>query len=198
MMGFALVGLLVAAAPAMAQDGGLLARYLGDGEDAVTAAYLWIDTFHVVGDALAGLEQAGGLPADEMTISLGSYYDEPLPAGDELARRGLAGVARSGSVAAARLGDTARMTALFAPADSRSELGDRLLREVGGLQAALQHAAALATEALVCDGVPAGAATACGDPVEPSEWLRLRDQIVALSSDVEHVLSGTDVPDADD
>lgn len=193
-----LLAVVLAAAPAMAQQRGLIARYIEDEEQAVAAAYLWIDTFHVVGDAQAGLEQAAGLPADEMTITLGSYYDEPFPAGDEIARRGLARVARSGSVAAVRLGTTARETALLAPADTRDAFGDLLQRQVGELQHVLEHAAVRATEALVCGDVPPGAATACGDPADPSEWLRLRDQITALSSTLERALGGDDDRHGDD
>jgi hypothetical protein len=173
-------------------------EYFGDGEDAVAVSYLWVDTFNDVGDAISGLEQAAGLPADEMTITLGSYYDEPLPAGDELARRGLVRVARSGSAAAVRLGDTARITALLGPVESRDQLTDLFQRQVAQLQGVLRQAADLATEALVCGDVPAGAATACGDPVDPAAWLQLRDQIDTLSSTLERALDGADNHEADD
>ena len=187
-----IVGLLALAPPAHAQERGLLAQYFGDGEDAAVAAYLWVDTFHEVGDAVAGLEQAAGLPAGEMTITLGSYYDEPFPARDELARRGLVRVARSGSVGAARLGATAGAMALLSPAGSRDRLRDLFQGQVAPLQDVLRQAADLATEALVCGDAPTRAATACGDPVDPVVWLQFRDQIGVLSTTFERALSGGD------
>lgn len=192
------MGLLALAPQAHAQERGLLAQYFGDGDDAVAVAYLWIDTFNEVGDALSGLEQAAGLPTDEMTITLGSYYADPLPAGDELARRGLVRIARSGSAAAVRLGETARMTALLGPAETRDPLTDLFRGQVAPLQDVLRRAADLATEALVCDAVPTGAATACGEPVDPAVWLQFRDQIDALSSALERALDGADHHEADD
>lgn len=196
--GVFLAGLLTLAPTAHAQERGLLVETFGEGEDAVAVAYLWVDTFNEVGDAAAGLEQAAGLPADEMTITLGSYYQEPLPAGDELARRGLVRVARSGSAAAVRLGDTARITALLGPVASRDRLTALLEGQVAELQNVLRRTADLATEALVCDDVPAAEATACGDPVDPAVWLQLRDQIDALSSALDRSLVGTDTYGEDD